>query len=496
MAIFGQSFGAGFGDPDNHIADIIYDNTRGMAILAADGFGDQYYSIFINGVTSRSVWCPEGQYTDWVYLDSPEKSMLLLLGTGQNTDGLSNPLNALELPMRFVTALWIWSTDVIDPPELPELTNWTLSGIKREHITTLDQFTRGTIPVTVTEAAGTVTVTLSTIAEGSGPVGSTITLTELNSSGVSGSVDASLSTVTDSGIVEVRFPEKMEILRDTFSPPTTVRTTERYNSADTATWQEPNALDAGTYYYSLRAISDTKDTGDASTPQEITVIAEPEPPTDIAYVSGNYSNTAISWTASTTPGATYNVYLRDADETDLDTLTPIQTLVAGSTGTTLPTLAFPGTVTVLVRCELGGLEEKNLDKLDITYDSAGDKVDPEPNIASIRDVRVASGTSVTIEADYDSTSEAAVATEIEFFSRTASGSYNLSSPDATQGLSNTLPVKFASATISLANGNHYVSVRAKTAAGAVSESLSDEQFVFVSDENIEAPTGTFELIGG
>ena len=47
MGIFGQNFGAGQGAPDNHIKDLIYKD-RKLSLLVAEGFGGQYYGIYLN----------------------------------------------------------------------------------------------------------------------------------------------------------------------------------------------------------------------------------------------------------------------------------------------------------------------------------------------------------------------------------------------------------------------------------------------------------------
>src|SRR5206468_3151746 len=105
------------------------------------------------------------------------------------------------------------------------------------------------------------------------------------------------------------WPTSIQILRDTFDPPTTVRDTVSFSGMNTIRWTESTDLAAATYYYRTQPISDTGVVGTQSASVSIATTGRPNPPSNLAYSSGNAAATVIAFTPSTSPGATYRAYL-------------------------------------------------------------------------------------------------------------------------------------------------------------------------------------------
>jgi hypothetical protein len=500
---YGQPFGA-FGDPDKHIKSMEIEPTGSGArvrILAAPNLGNAYYQVYVNNVFGGSIWCAEGVTSEWLNLviSGSDSASIVAFRIGASPDFDNSSFAALdeEAPQK-VTASWTWPYEVIGTPDNTDLTAWSLSNLLKAQVNQGDLETRGILSVTMEVSGGTATVTVGDIASGSGAVGGAVTLTALNSSGVTGSVTVDAGAVTGSGNLAVRWPKSMQILRDQVDPPTTVIATSPYIDGDTGGMVDPDTLAVGTYYYAFRAISDTDDIGDKSASTTITVSGAPVAPTDLAYVSGNAAATVVSWTASTTAGATYNIYIANPDDDYLDTETPAATAIAGSTGATLPAITgYPGTAQVLVRAELGGVEELNGDILYIEYDASGARVNPRPNEPSVTSVSVSSGLQISAVGSYDPSGEDGAGTSLQLFVRTPSGSYNFALPDDTTALGAEINgYKSATMTSTEAVGWHYITMKAVTAAGTQSVGYAPEVAVYVSDVNAAAPTGTFTLSRG
>jgi len=291
----------------------------------------------------------------------------------------------------------------------------------------------------------------------------------------------------------------MSILRGTSNPPTASIGSVSYNGNAQTEYVDKTELAAGTYYYAFQATSDTEDVGDKSTAQAIVVTGAPVAPEGIDYTSGNAAATVISFTGSTTPTATYNIYIQNPDDEFLDTSTPAMTRPAGSTTATLPAVTgYPGTVKVLVRALLGGVEELNGQVFLIEYDASGVYVAQRPNTAQIATVGVTSGLTLNVRGVYDSTDEVGTATQLQLFTRTPTTAYNFATiADSTALSGNMDGIKRATLNKTLTvDGWYYVTIKAATASGHQSLQESPEVLVYVSDENITAPTGTFTLSRG
>jgi len=499
---FGQPFGA-FGDPDFHVQDMAIESTASgvrVSILASPGLGNAYYQIYVNNVFAGCIYCPEGEYSETLTLSLPSASeyQITTFRIGPNsTIDQSSFARVYEEGSSSVTANWSWDYEIIGTADSEFFSSWSVSGLSVSRVLPADKNTRGNVPVSMTVSGGVATINLGILAQGSGAVGGSITLTEINSSGVSGSVTVDGSATTEDSTLSIRWPRSMSILRDITSPPTTQVASIGFNSVDAGSYTE--TVDVGTYYYAFQAVSDTDDIGDASAPQTVTVSGAPEKPTDIEYTSGNAAATVIGWTVSETAGATYNIYVQNIDDPYLDTSTPTQTEPAGSTSTTLAAITgFPGVARVVVRAELAGAEEKNLDTLTLEYDTSGNIISARPNVPTISGISVSDGLTAGVSVLYDPENEDASPSTVDLYTRAIDGSYNFTSSDASASISEGVDgIKRSTVSFAFSTpGWYYCTVKAKTTGGQECSGYAPEVAVYVSDTNLSAPTGTFEATRG
>jgi len=311
-------------------------------------------------------------------------------------------------------------------------------------------------------------------------------LTAQNNSGLSGTVTVS-NAVTNiaNGIIDIRWPASIQILRDAFDPPTTVRDTVTFKGANTVRWTEAADLASGTYYYRTQPISDTAITGTQSASVSIATITRPKPPTN------------LSFTPSVTGGATYRAYLATAIGGVMNLNDIKATASAGANSITLPAITgYPGTVYAVVRAVAAGIEERNLNIIALEYDASGNFVPARPNAPGIQleSISITSGRTVSIKGIYNSDHQQAVATALQLFSRTPSGSYNFASPIGSGGTLSSSGVKgVQSGTVTYtfpADGYYYLTMLAVTAGGTQSlPANSQEVLIVVSNDALPAASG-------
>jgi hypothetical protein len=467
-----------------------------VRLKASEFIGAWYFQVYVNSSLAGLVFCPDNEYSEWTRLILPsgpdDYNIVAVFVGSESTIDQRHVVRYYEVGGGYVKAEWAWEYETLGTADIATLTGWSVAGLAVGNTQPGSRTTRRSLPVSLAVSGGTATITLGNLASGSGAVGSTVTLTALSGSVVSGSVAVAAGAVTATGSLVIRYPEYMDILRGPTDPPSASVGTVYYDLNPTAEYIDNP--DAGTYYYALRATSDTDDTGDTQTAQAVTVTGLPDAPSDIAYDSGNAAATVITWTASATVGATYNIYVQSIGDEYLDTVTPAATAIAGATSATLPAqTGAPGSITIVVRAELGGVEEKNLNTLTVEYDALGAVVADRPNTPTVDSIDVSSGLTASVIVSYNGKDEAATPATVNLYTRTLTGSYNFGSVDASAsivaGITGT-----SSATVSYtfpASGWYYVTAKAATAGGVESASSATETAVYVSDTNISAPTGTF-----
>jgi hypothetical protein len=375
------------------------------------------------------------------------------------------------------------------------LTSWDISALAAAGYPVDGWPTRRTFDLDVEESAGVATVTLSVygqaVASGSVTYPGTATLAEANGSGVSGTVvvGAAAADLAD-GVLTVRFPAEVEILRGTSDPPTVEVASVAFSGADAAIWTEPADLAAATYYYRVRYVSDTGETGTASASLTAAIPGPPAPPTSLAYASGTAAATVLSFVKSTTPGATYRAYLQEPDQNYMAMNIIAATAPADSVSITLPAISgYAGWARVVLRAVLAGVEEQVGAALEIEYDAGGARVAARPGPCTLALSGVAAGGVASFDGAYDPDGGVGVAATLKLFSRLAGGSYDYGSPVDSAALTvgaSGIATATLDHTSAGADVRYYVA-RAATVAGLLSETDSNEVTVRRDDTAPAAP---------
>jgi len=532
---YGSPHAAGYGDPENHFAYVIPDRaemaTRGytsvpVLIKQLSTHVPAWIHVYRNGQKAAQIYDADGK-EKIVTLDVPwgSNSMsILALRTGM----LSDPAYQMNRVARYFesntdTGNKLPSLEIIFSPAIvePERTegshtsSWSLSGLVLGGNTARVEHhpTWGRLTFTITVADGICTIELSVgfrvVASGSAAVDAspfTLTLTEENDSGVSGSVTVA-DTVDDAeGTLDARWPASILIKRDTTDPPTTTVATVPFTGENVVRWSEPIELAAGTYYYRTQPVSDTNKAGTASASQTVIVLGAPAAPTNLAYSSGGVDDLVLSFNRSATAGAAYRLYYTTVQPDGIITLNYIRdTAIAGTPGAAATIslsedLEEGGTLGFILRAVNGGVEEKNLNMLLIEFDGAGARVPPRPNTPGInpRGITWANGLDATIPVTYDPTKEKGTATEIQIFTRTEGGAYDFDTPAATTALSaasdgSTLKRANVPYTFPL-SGYFYIKALAATADGTLSVAADAAEIqILASDATLPAQAFTVGL---
>jgi hypothetical protein len=510
MAYFGSIHSSGFGEHYKHIQQLTVKLSANRAsvivsFIAAPEFGDAWFGIYVNARLMASAYAVEGARSIPIVVP-------LASGTGRQSVVVLRQGAAKDYDMSHIARLFdtnsaqqatisaAWPMEVIgaiaddDGDDLDWLSAWSITGLSYTECGPVDGFkSRGKLDLITTVSGSTITLTLSTlaglVATGTGIFPGTITLAEANSSGVSGSVAVASGAATETGELYIRWPVETYVLRGLTDPPTVKVATIPFNKADSLTYTD-EVLPAGTYYYRLQSVSDTGDIGDQTASLYLTIPGIPVAPINQAYKSGSAAATVLSFTASTTTGATYRAYIKTCDGAYIDTQTIAATAAAGATEITLPAITdYPGTALAFVRAVFGGIEEQNGETVEIEYDATGAYVPKRPNVPAITSAIVSSGNTATCKITYPATGEAAAATQVQLFVRDPEGSYDFTNPASTVTLGALAGnYKTAIATATLANGWHWLTAKAATAAGTQCAGQAPEQLVYASDVNAAPPT--------
>jgi hypothetical protein len=520
---FGSPLGTFLGSPGCALAyaraSLSSDRTRvDVRWMPRSGYGNSWWCVFVLNIRVRFVHAPEGveQYTAVPIPYGCTQVSVQVLPMGRMGDparDYSHVARGLEATdSKRVTIEWAFTPEPINPdPESDGgyTSAWSLTGLAyaRNVECVAGWPSRGRLRLLLTVASGTATVQLlrsgQVVASGCALVSAlpgTIALVAANASGLAGALTLAADVADFDGDLYVRWPASMQILRDTFSPPTTLRATVDFDGEQAVRWSESADLPGGSYYYRLVPISDTDDAGTASAILGVVIPAPPAAPTALAYKSGAAAATICQFVKSTTVGATYRAYVQHCDGSGIDFDTIAATAIANATQIILPAITgYPGTARVVVRAVLAGLEDQNQAVLSIGYDAAGARVLPIPNPGQLdaQSLTVEDGLTATLDAVYDSNGEAGVATQTKLFSRAPGGAYNYAVPLDTETLTERVAgVKTASLSYTFATpGWYYLRAIAYTAAGTPSAAADcPELLVYVSDTDMPAPTNVSAVI--
>lgn len=495
---FGQRYSAPVGEPTKTLEYCLIDeinNQLRVKFKPRENWGNKWYHIYQNAIKQTQLYVLEGEPAT-VIITPPygqTKLSILVLNVGSQSD----PSYDAHLVARTYEETAPRTTlEAAFTPEIMEaigddqtLSNWVLTGYTYGQNCTIDrtQPTRCYIDI---DAAGTgPTVSLYNhgllVAQGTGT--GSVTLEEQNDSGLSGSVTVSPSITTFAAQLYIRWPDHINVLRGTTNPPTVSVADIPFAGVESVRWVETADLAAGTYYYRLQSVSDTADIGDSTASESVTIPGPPEPPTNLAYSAGDAADTSIDFTDSITPGVTINVYLQLAGEEIMDLEVPVA-VTANSYGYQLPALTYPGTNRLVVRAVKAGVEEKNLDVLELEFGSDGVYIPARPNSCEIDQSRtVVTGLSASIYVTQSTDAEEVAAAGYYVY---AHGEDTVTTgADATGSFTGTRNgVRYGTVIVPLQEGWNYVSVFAYSAAGFLSES-ANEYAIYASTANAPAPSG-------
>jgi len=332
--------------------------------------------------------------------------------------------------------------------ESGQLTNWSLTGVKRFSNCEPVKFrpTWGQFDVVISNVSSTRTVKLQVNGTEVGTASRTgdgeLTFAAVNNSGIAGTVDI-VFTTAETGQLAVRFPAKYAVhfKNSAFTAPDFPRPNPEGTVFDdghsnefvfTSARQTADTYRVVTHQIDELANESTGLFGGGAT--QVTV-AVPEPPTLLAYTSGGDQSpaTTIQWTASTTSGATYNIY--DSEATGILDLGTITLTEGAGTGTITKllnniTASFTGTRFIVVRSLDGGIEEGNSVILQIEY-AAGVRIEPRPPRPRALEPITTVGRKITVPVvvRVDPTKGTPATLELFLFAPDASPSYG--SADAT-----------------------------------------------------------------
>lgn len=392
-----------------------------------------------------------------------------------------------------------------------QLTSWSLTGVSRNDNVKPYLFrpTWGITQLTLTNTAGTRTVTLlidgTPVASGSRVGNGSITLSAVNSSGLTGSVTVTYTgDVTSNAFVVARFPATYPVYWKTtpFTAPDFPRTADGTITDDGHSnlfVLRTGALAAGTYYVLPHQKDDAanESTNLDGGGQTGTVVLVPAAPGTAVYTSGAAAATVISFAASATPAATYRGY--DSGITgQLDLNTISFTHIAG-TGTLTQTLAgisvgFTGTRLIMIRAVSGGVEEGNVQLLRIEY-LAGVVVLPRPPAPGISAKVTVSGRTLTVPVSVNINEVLGTPTTVALFLFAVGGSPNYASPDGTASLG-TAVASIRSVAVSATAGADVLrmyAVRTVTAGGVQSSNTDTYGPVKLTTTVPAGPTSTVEV---
>jgi len=490
--------------------------TRNRSILVrfspADGFDGCYFGIYRNAKKMKIVKAEDVDPSEWIPIQADPFSSINSIAVichGYLADQSASIPELVRLlegdECNKATLIWVWQPEAIGTPLAGNYTSsWVIDGLPYDYSQRVNGYpTRGIVYYDLDIGSDEVTVTVyheeTILCSGTGTLGSTVALSEVGSTGVTGSVVVDVDAIDSVGVpLYIRWPKSMRVLRNTFNPPTTIEATIPFNQLNGIRWTETDDLANGTYYYRLQPVSDTGEPGQLVDDIETAVILNvPEPPTNIRYDSGDGSASdpvRIAWDASLTAGVTYSIYFANLDDTHINYCDPI---VTGLTDLyyDLPAAvcaSAPGAMHAVVKAVKDGVESRNGNTLHIEFDSDCVLTGDQPNNAYLdrATLQLTSGTEISVVGSYDNSFEEGVATKLRLFVRDPEGEYDFTDHVAEVSLTSSVINSVKRATLThdfgvTGDGWYYIAAKAVTAIGVLSPSIGNELLVYISDDLIE-----------
>jgi hypothetical protein len=368
--------------------------------------------------------------------------------------------------------------------------NIVLTGFKRWSNCTKrksNSSKEGECSISLTTVAGVHTITLTgptgIVAQGS-TTNSTadVVMTAVNGSGVSGTIGFNFDHDCD-GTLVILWPSEYKIYWKTSpweaNPATTANGVLYDNGSSNAYVFRSNNLPPGNYWVlAHQKIDGVESTNWDSGGTYVQILAIPNAPTNLKYVDGDGGYTRVSFTNSTSVGATYNLY--DSTETGMLNLSfPSQTLPAGAVGaTTIATLetidgSFTGQRQVLVRATYDTQiqEEVNANVIIINYVN-GMVINLPPQQPNVSTNITQNGRTVSLSMSVSPATPIYGFTKyVHIYLYKIDATPDFLQPDATSDafVSNDKPFTTRLSAIAPSDGAYYFIVRAESESGILSE---------------------------
>jgi len=477
----------------------------------AAGYGGRRYAVYVNGRRAAAVQAREDETAAVNVAVTPGADISVHLeDLGDWIDPGYDPVFTAryfeELSAAQLSFAWNGLPEIVQRGDANgQLANWSIAGLKRcSNCAALPNWpTRALLGVELSDAAGVRTVTLyagnAPVAHGSRTGDGVLALSEQKGSGVSGSVTVAYTSGAAKGAVflEARWPGSYQLHYATaaLNFPRTPETVSDDDGRSNRFRFSSAPLAAGLYHTAIVPMSDTGIAASAPVAQDVSVAEPPAPPPNLVYQSGNAAATVIAWTASATPGATYNIYASALNE-PVNLGAPAATHGAG-TGTLTQVLpastGYPGLRRVIVRAISGGFEDQNANILRIEYDASGNVVPARPNAPHIRAISVSAGRTISVKALYHDAEADAAPQDALLFLVPESSALDYASPAASAAWSAPVAgVREATlSAVAAADGFYKVALRART-GGGTQDTNTDWERAYLSDDpppaaaNVEA----------
>lgn len=522
----GQSITCLCGESDDEILDFdVEDNGDGtgarVLVRPASGDGENWCHIVCDGKHYPAKWIAEGGSAEFSVSYDPALSTHIVSvflcdfedledvdPAEQQRDFTEDKGKALQIDITpAYESLKAYPKSASD-----QLSNWSLTGISRVSNTRPgDGPTERRLDVELVKSGTTRTVTLSVnglpVASGYRTGDGTINLTELNASGISGSVDVvwAADIALGDAFVGIRWPASYEIhiAPEADWPLTFPRTAEKtvYDLGLSDTFAAVvDDLDSDTYKYLVRAVSNTQTTGtNTSSLETIPVPGRPAAPdSDITLQAtpGNNTNTKIKFSESPTASVTYRYFdsILDGPTDMLNEITPTdESISAGVVYVTLPSIGS-GTGkrrVVAVAVNGSGVQDAEQKSITIEYVS-GTIVLPRPNVPGFT-VKSRNGRAVTLDWVYPRMREQGAGDDV--IARLYDAGGTLIATASPASISSDLPVAVGTISVTAsANGWHTVVVNAR-ASGTESVNTARSDPFWLSNAAPSAPSAAAHVVG-
>lgn len=420
------------GDHEMGVLDFSWqDNGSGRGFTGsmqpATGYGNHFWAIVCDGSPQYIDYFPEGKVTAIAGAYDPLRTSahqvsIEPLGDWDTDSGVD--ISVQQEYFVLDKGAWIEFDfqavieDVKAYGDSGQFSSWSISGLQRwgtvRRANGGQNKTEACLDLSMSTAASVHTVSLSLngylVAQGARTGNGSVTLSAQNNSGVSGTVALTYSAdiaLTAGATFNARWAAQYLVTCGSLN--TTYNDPGLGNNLSV----KIGPFAAGTYAYSIKAVSDSGVQGTAAS-GNVTIPGRPNAPTNLRYTGTDHTNTVVLWNAPSGSIDGYNVY-DSALDMPTDTNDPIAFVAAGTTQYAMPDLgAGSGTRRVIVASTKSGVEDGQRKTIKIEY-SAGNPVPGRPNDPSFSFLSVTGGNAINIQYVYDSTAQKGVGAFAQLF---------------------------------------------------------------------------------